>query len=86
MSLDAAKSPDENGAVELRVPMHDGVFVDCGLFGLALRRDFPGLRLAPGAYLAAGWERWAWFCQNATSGERRLARAALTTLDASRSE
>ena len=66
--------------------MHDGVFVDCGLFGLALRRDFPGLQLAPGTYLPAGWERWARFCQNATSGERRLARAALTAVDVAGSE
>ena len=66
----------------LRVPMHDGVFVDCGLFGLALRSDFPGLQLAPGVYLAAGWEAWARFCHNTTPGERGLARAALAALDA----
>jgi hypothetical protein len=70
--------------MKLRVPMHDGVFVDCGLFGLALRSDFPGLQLAPGVYLAAGWESWARFCQNTTHGERVLARAALAALDATR--
>jgi hypothetical protein len=62
--------------------MHDGIFLDCGLFGLALQSDFPGLRLAPGAYLAGGWEAWARFCQNTTPGERALARTALAALDA----
>jgi hypothetical protein len=64
--------------------MHDGVFVDCGLFGVALRSDFPGLQLAPGAYLRAGWEAWARFCQNTTDGERVLARRALAKLEATR--
>jgi len=67
----------------LRLPMHDGVFLDCGLFGLGLRNDFPALQLAPGAYLAGGWEAWARFCQNTTPGERLLARVALAERHAS---
>ena len=35
------------------------------------------LRLGPGMYVAAGWEAWARFCQNATPGERDLAHTAL---------
>ena len=61
----------------MRVPMHGGVFVDSGLFGLVLRHGFPALRLGPGMYVAAGWEAWARFCQNATPGERDLAHTAL---------
>jgi len=70
--------------MKLRVPMHDGVFVDCGLFGVALRSDFPALQLGPGAYLPAGWEAWARFCQNTTDGERVLARLALAELETTR--
>ena len=85
MRLDATVQPDDNGDMtQLRVPMHDGVFVDCGLFGLALRSDFPCLQLAPGMYLTAGWEAWVRFCQNTTRGERGLARAALAALDVTR--
>ena len=57
--------------------MYDGVFVDSGLFGLALRCGFPGLQLGDGAYLPAGWPAWERFCQHASPGERALARAAL---------
>ena len=64
--------------------MHDGIFVDCGLFGAALRSDFPALELGPGAYLPAGWESWARFCQNTTAGERVLARLALAEREALR--
>ena len=75
---------DNEYVTPLRVPMHDGVFVDCGLFAVGLRRDFPALQLGPGTYLPAGWEAWVRFCQNTTPGERSLARAALAELDASR--
>ena len=70
--------------MKLRIPMHDGVFVDCGLFGAALRSDFPALELGPGAYLRPGWEAWARFCQHTTTGERVLARLALAKLAATR--
>jgi hypothetical protein len=62
---------------KLRVPMHDGVFTDVGLFGLALRRGFPGVQLRPGEYLEAGWEAWRCFCSHAAPGERAAARQAL---------
>src|ERR1051325_1932288 len=85
MRLDATVQPDDNGDMtQLRVPMHDGVFVDCGLFGLALRSDFPCLQLAPGMYLTAGWEAWVRFCQNTTRGEPGRARAALGALGVTR--
>jgi hypothetical protein len=79
--LDAAGAAlRKRGVVDtakLRVPMHDGVFVDCGLFGAALRCGCPGIQLGPGAYLPAGWEAWARFCQHASPGERDAARVAL---------
>ena len=62
--------------------MHDGVFVDCGLFARALRRGFPGVWIAPGAYVSGGWENWARFCgstDNVSAGERAAAWAALGT-------
>jgi hypothetical protein len=65
---------------KLRVPMHDGVFVDCGLFGLALRTGFPGVWIGPDAYLSGGWEAWARFCRNTENispGERAAAWKAL---------
>jgi hypothetical protein len=68
------------GVPNLRVPMNDGVFVDCGLFALALRRGFPGVWLAPDAYLSGGWEAWARFCEdteNTSPGERAAAWRAL---------
>ena len=71
-----------NGVTKLRVPMHDGVFVDSGLFGLALRCGFPAIRLGPGAYLGAGWEAWGRFCQHASPGERDAARVALAQSEA----
>ena len=60
--------------------MNDGVFVDCGLFALALRRGFPGVRIGPDAHLAGGWEAWARFCrnpENTSPGERAAAWVAL---------
>lgn len=62
---------------KLRIPMHDGVFTDVGLFGLALRRGFPGIRLRPGEYVESGWEAWRCFCEHAAPGERAAARHAL---------